>query len=274
MSRLDGQVALVTGAARGIGRSAAILLAQEGAAVVINDLDEAPLRETAAEIERFGGRVHALAASVTSDDFPDAALAAALEAFGRIDILVNNAGYGWSDRVDRTKDDQWQAMLDVHLTAPFRTVRRIVRYWRETGYEPVHAGTQRKIVNVSSVYGTHGASGHVGYSAAKSGVVGFTLSLARELGPEQINVNAVAFGLIETRLTQLVSRDAPVEVRILDQTVRLGAPQEALAAAKSRIPLRRGGSAEEAAGGILLLCLPEANFISGQIVEIDGGMAI
>lgn len=274
MGKLNDQVALVTGAARGIGRCVAMQLAQEGAAVLINDLDEAPLREVAAEITHKGGHAHVLVGSVTADEFADRLVDTALAQFGRIDILVNNAGYEWGGRVDRTTDEQWHAMLDVHLTAPFRITRRLVQHWQEEATEAGHALAQRKIVNVSSIFGTHGAYGHIAYSAAKSGIVGLTLSLARELGPKQINVNAVAFGLIETRLTQVASRENPIEVQVLDRPVRLGMTKEMLIEAKGRIPLRRSGTAEEAAGAIVLLCLPESDYVTGQVLEVDGGMAI
>ena len=275
MKRLEERVALVTGAARGVGKGIALKLAAEGACVVINDLDEAPLREVASILTAQGARVAIVPGSVTDPQFPERFVDAALSRFGSIDILVNNAGYIWNSRVEKTTDEQWNAMLDVHLGAPFRIIRRVVQHWKSTPPIDAAAGAatrHRKIVNVSSISGTHGAVGQIGYSAAKAGLVGLTLSLARELGPDNVNVNAVAFGLIETRLTQEV--DGEVTVDIAGQRRRVGLTRAALDDAKRHIPLRRGGTSDEAAGGVVLLCLPEADYISGQVVEIDGGLAI
>ena len=295
MNKLAGRVALVTGAGRGIGRSVALKLAEEGARVVINDLDEAPLREVASVLEQRGSEAVMVAGSVTDAGFPDRFVDAALGRFGQIDILVNNAGYIWNSRIDRTTDEQWNAMIDVHLGAPFRILRRVVRHWKSTpladpstdpsahpsahpsadpSAQPVGGQPRRhrKIVNVSSISGTHGATGQVGYSAAKAGVVGLTLSLARELGPDRVNVNAVAFGLIETRLTQEIQGETNIEVE--GQLRRVGLFRAALDDMYSRVPLRRGGTADEAAGAVVLLCLPEADYISGQVLEVDGGFAI
>ena len=178
-------------------------------------------------------------------------------------------------------------MIDVHLGAPFRILRRLVRHWRATpladppadpradpSADPISGQPRRhrKIVNVSSISGTHGAAGQVGYSAAKAGVVGLTLSLARELGPDRVNVNAVAFGLIETRLTQEIQGETNIEVE--GQLRRVGLFRAALDDMYSRVPLRRGGTADEAAGAVVLLCLPEADYITGQVLEVDGGLAI
>ena len=275
MKRLEERVALVTGAARGVGKSIALKLATEGACVVINDLDEVPLREVASILTAQGARVAIVPGSVTDPQFPERFVDAALSRFGRIDILVNNAGYIWNSRVEKTSDEQWNAMLDVHLGAPFRIIRRVVQHWKST--PPIDAASgaaarHRKIVNVSSISGTHGAVGQIAYSAAKAGLVGLTLSLARELGPDHVNVNAVAFGLIETRMTQEVDGETTVDVA--GQQRRVGLTRAALDDVTRRIPLRRGGTPEEAAGGVVLLCLPEADYISGQVVEIDGGFAI
>lgn len=273
MKRLDGRIALVTGVGRGIGRALAIQLAREGAVLVANDLDEAPLRETAAAIEAAGGQVLGVAGSVTDPAFAERFVGGALDRHGRIDILVNNAGYIWNSRIESTSDEQWNAMLDVHLGAPFRIVRRVVRHWKqEAAANPSTPGPNRKIVNVSSVSGTHGAIGQIGYSAAKAGLVGLTLSLARELGPLRVNVNAVAFGLIETRLTQEIRGETTIDVA--GHTHRVGLTRAGLDAFRAQVPLGRAGTPEEAAGGVLLLCLPESDYISGQVLEVDGGLSI
>lgn len=272
--RLDGRVALVTGAGRGIGRSIALKLAQEGARLVVNDLDEEPLVALAEQLQAMGTEFVSVAGSVTAPDFPQRFVGAALEQFDDLDILINNAGYIWNSRIEATSDEQWNAMLDVHLGAPFRIIRRTVQHWKAHPLPPEDGNTHRhrKILNVSSISGTHGAYGQIAYSSAKAGLVGLTLSLARELGPERVNVNAVAFGLVDTRLTQEIQGETRISVG--DQTHRVGLTRANLADLHARIPLRRGGTPEEAAGGVVLLCLPESDYISGQVLEIDGGLAI
>ncbi len=271
MRRLEGKVALVTGAGRGIGLQIAIALAREGAKLVVNDLDEAPARDAVRALEAEGAEAICVVSSVTAPEFPDRFVEAALAGFGGIDILVNNAGYIWNSRIDQMSDEQWGAMLDVHLTAPFRIIRRLVRHWKGLPAPAPDAG-HRKIVNVSSISGTHGAAGQAAYASAKAGLVGLTKSLARELGPDRVNVNAVAFGWIETRLTQEIAGETFIDVG--GRRHRVGLPKPALDDLRKRIPLRRGGSADEAAGGVVLLCLPQSDYISGQVVEIDGGLAI
>lgn len=272
--RLDGRVALVTGAGRGIGRSIAIKLAQEGAHLVVNDLDEEPLATLTAELQTLGTHVVGVAGSVTAPDFPQRFIGAALEQFGDLDILVNNAGYIWNSRIEATSDEQWNAMLDVHLGAPFRIIRHAVQHWKSHPLPQEHGDTHRhrKIVNVSSISGTHGAYGQIAYSSAKAGLVGLTLSLARELGSERVNVNSVAFGLIDTRLTQEIQGETRINVG--HQTHRVGLTRAIRDDLHGRIPLRRGGTPEEAAGGVLLMCLPDSDYISGQVLEVDGGLAI
>jgi 3-oxoacyl-[acyl-carrier protein] reductase len=272
MKRLAGRVALVTGAGRGIGRSVALQLAGEGAKIVLNDLDHEPAREVVSLIEAHGGEARAVTGSVTDAQFPQRFIEGALDHFGAIDIVVNNAGYVWNSRIEVTSDEQWNAMIDVHLTAPFRIVRQVVQHWKQLAARDGGAAFQRKIVNVSSISGTHGAAGQVGYSSAKAGLIGLTKSLARELGPLGVNVNAVAFGWIETRLTQEIRGETAVTVAGRDH--RVGMTKAALDDLRNRVPLRRGGSPEEAAGSVLLLCLPESDYISGQIVDVDGGVAI
>jgi 3-oxoacyl-[acyl-carrier protein] reductase len=274
MKRLAGRVALVTGAGRGIGRSVALQLAGEGAKIVLNDLDDEPAREAVSLIEAHGGEARAVTGSVTDAQFPERFVEGALDHFGAVDIVVNNAGYVWNSRIELTSDEQWSAMIDVHLTAPFRMARQVVQHWKQAAARDggAKAAFQRKIVNVSSISGTHGAAGQVGYSSAKAGLIGLTKSLARELGPLRVNVNAVAFGWIETRLTQEIRGETAVNVAGREH--RVGMTRAALDDLRNRVPLRRGGSPEEAAGSVLLLCLPESDYISGQIVDVDGGVAI
>lgn len=238
--------------------------------MVINDLDAEPLREVEAELLAQGAEVAAVAGSVTDSTFPERFVQTAVNEFGRVDILVNNAGYVWNARVEKTTDEQWNAMLDVHLGAPFRIIRCLVQHWKS---EPLdEARPHRKIVNVSSISGTHGAIGQIGYSSAKAGLIGLTLSLARELGPDRVNVNAVAFGWIETRLTQEVRGATAIDIE--GQKRRVGLSRQMMDDLRARIPLGRGAAPREAAGGVFLLCLPESDYVSGQVLEVDGGLAI
>jgi 3-oxoacyl-[acyl-carrier protein] reductase len=271
MGRLDGQVALVTGGGRGIGASAVHQLAAEGVRVLVNDLDAGPADAVAAEVRAAGGEARALAGDVAAEGFAERALGAALEAWGRLDLLVCNAGYIWNSRVDRMTDAQWDAMQDVHLKAPFRLARAFARHLlaqRDAEPEP----PRRALVLVSSVSGTHGAAGQVAYAAAKAGVVGLVKSLARELGPLNVNVNGVAFGFIDTRLTQEIRGETAVEVG--GRRLRVGLLPEFRAQAQASVPLRRLGTPHEAAGAIVLLCLPQAAYVTGQVLEVDGGLAL
>jgi 3-oxoacyl-[acyl-carrier protein] reductase len=266
MSKLDGKVALVTGSGRGIGRAIALKLAGAGARVVVNDLDEAPAAETLAEIKALGGSAIACNGDVTARDFPDRFIGAAIEHFGGLDILVNNAGYTRDGVIQKMSDDQWRAMLDIHLTAPFRILRAAAGFIRGATKEEAANGRpiHRKVVNISSLSGVYGNPGQVNYAAAKSGVIGLTKTMAKEWGRYRVNVNCVAFGPIETRLT-VGETDAAGQVMP-------GMPPEALEALVRAIPLGRAGTPEEAAGAVYLLCLPEADFITGQVLEASGGL--
>jgi len=274
MGRLEGRVALVTGGGRGIGQSLVQQLAAEGAAVVINDLDAEPTAAVVDLIRAAGGRAVACPGDVTSQDFPDNFIACALQAFGRIDILVNNAGYIWNSSVAAMSDAQWDAMQDVHLKAPFRITRALHGYLREATAREAAAGERvyRKIVNVSSISATHGSAKQAAYSAAKAGILGLTRTLAREWGSMNVNVNCVAFGLISTRLTQEIQGETAIMVG--ERTHRVGLTRAILDDLAARAPLGRGGTPAEAAGAILLFCLPESNYITGQIIDVDGGAAL
>jgi 3-oxoacyl-[acyl-carrier protein] reductase len=274
MRRLEGRVALVTGGGRGIGLSLVTQLAAEGAAVVVNDLDAQPTQDAVDAVLASGGRAVACPGDVTADDFPARFVVLALQAFGGIDILVNNAGYIWNSSVAMTSDEQWDAMQDVHVKAPFRIARALHGFLREQTAREMAEGRRvhRKIVNVSSVSATHGAAKQAGYSAAKAGLLGLTRSLAREWGAMNVNVNCVAFGLINTRLTQEIAGETAI--RIGERTHRVGLTRGILEDFAARTPLGRGGTTHEAAGAILLFCLPESNYITGQIIDVDGGAAL
>ncbi|HUN52210.1 MAG TPA: SDR family oxidoreductase [Candidatus Sulfotelmatobacter sp.] len=272
MTKLTGKVALVTGAGRGIGRSLAEQLAAAGAKLVVNDLDSGPAEETVAAIAAAGGTAVACAGSVSAADFPRRFIATALERFGDVHILVNNAGYIWNGPLHKISDEQWDAIQDVHLKAPFRILRELHGFLADKVAAEAREGlrVQRKVVNVSSVSATRGSAGQANYSAAKAGLLGLTRTLAKEWGPLNVNVNCVAFGLIETRLTQPIHGETAVEIE--GQRRRVGLLPQALEAARKQIPLGRAGTPREAAGGIMLFCLPESDYVTGQILEVNGGL--
>ena len=270
---LSGKTAIVTGAGRGIGRALAHKLAAAGAAVVVNDLDPEPVAEAVAAIEQQGGRALGFAHNVTTPEFGERIVAAALEHFGAIDIVVNNAGYTWDNVIQKMSDEQWDAILDCHLKAPFRLLRALQPHWRAASRADAERGEEvfRKVVNVSSVSGTGGNAGQANYAAAKAGVIGLTKTLAKEWGPMKVNVNCVAFGAIETRLTQRVPAGERATVSIDGREIRVGIPAERAAMPGREIPLGRLGTPEEAAGAIYLFCLPESDYISGQTIICGGG---
>src|SRR5438874_3058304 len=202
--KLEHKVALVSGSGRGIGREIALKLASEGARVVINDLDAEPAQQTVADIVAAGGQAAACVGSVTDSGFAERFVGTALESFGGIDIIVNNAGYTWDSVVQKMSDEQWEAMLAVHLTAPFRILRAASSFIREASKREAAEGRDafRKVVNISSTSGVYGNAGQANYAAAKAGINGLTKAMAKEWGRYKVNVNSVAFGLIRTRLTE------------------------------------------------------------------------
>lgn len=274
MAKLTGKTAYVTGSGRGIGRALALKLASEGAAVVVNDLDAEPANAVVDEIAARGGRAIAVVGSVTEADFADRFIDAGLDRFGGVDIIVNNAGYVWDSMIGRMTDEQFDAMIDVHLKAPFRILRAAHRPIAEAVRAEAAEGREviRKVVNISSVAGTGGNPGQVNYSSAKSGVLGMTKTLAKEWGRLKVNVNCVAFGYIETRLT--VASDVKIEMDFDGNKVQVGIPEKVAQGLKSMIPMGRPGSPEEAADGVYLFCTPESNYISGQTIIVGGGISI
>jgi 3-oxoacyl-[acyl-carrier protein] reductase len=272
MTKLTGKVALVTGAGRGIGQAIAVKLASEGASLVINDLDEAPAGDTVAAVEALGGAAEVVLGDVTADDFAERFVAAALDRFGGIDIVVNNAGYTWDGVIQKHTDRQWEAMLAVHLTAPFRILRAASEFIRAAAKREAEAGApvHRKVVNISSISGVCGNAGQVNYAAAKMGVVGLTKALAKEWGRYRVNVNCVAFGLIDTRLTKPRGADDRI-LAMPEGEIRVGIPEEAHRAIVEATPLGRAGTPEDAANAVYLLCTPESDFITGQLVMATGG---
>lgn len=270
--KLEGKVALITGSGRGIGRAIALKLASEGARVVVNDLDEAPAQEVVAAIHANGGQAIACAGSVTAPDFAERFIGTAVQAFKGLDIIVNNAGYTWDNVVQKMTDEQWYAMMDVHLTAPFRILRAAQPVIRALSKKEQEAGPVqvRKVVNISSVAGLFGNAGQTNYSTAKAGIMGMTQTLAKEWGRLNVTVNCVAFGFIKTRLT--VSADNDATALIDGREIKVGVNPGLLSAMERMIPLGRGGSPEEAAGAVYLLCIPESDYVSGQTLMCSGGL--
>ena len=270
--KLEGKVALVSGSGRGIGREIALKLASEGARVVINDLDAEPAQQTVADIVAAGGQAVACVGSVTDAAFADRFVGAALASYGGVDIIVNNAGYTWDNVVQKMTDEQWEAMLAVHLTAPFRILRAASHYIREANKREAAEGRDvfRKVVNISSTSGVYGNAGQANYAAAKAGINGLTKAMAKEWGRYKVNVNSVAFGLIKTRLTE-ADADAGASIDIEGQKIRVGVNPQILKNAEAMIPLGRGGTPEEAAGAVYMFCIPESNYVSGQVLVCGGG---
>jgi len=269
MGLLDGKAAIVTGSARGIGRATAERFASEGAKVLINDLDADVAEQAAGEID---GETAVHAGDLTKPDAADQLVAAAVDAFGAVDVVVNNAGYTWDGVVHRMTDEQFQAMLDIHTVVPFRITRALAPHWREAAKAEIGEGKEvfRKLINVSSISGTMGNAGQANYSAAKAGVVGLTKTLAKEWGQFKVNVNAVAFGFVETRLT--AAKEAGGEMTSPSgEKIELGIPEQMRAMASAIIPLGRPAQPEEAAGPVLFLASPLANYVHGQILNVTGG---
>ena len=272
--KLAGKVALVSGAGRGIGRAIALKLAREGARVVVNDMDEVPATETIVAIEALGGTATACVGSVTDGDFGERFVKTALDVYDGLDIIVNNAGFTWDNVIQKMSDEQFQAVMDVHVTAPFRILRAAAEPIRRFAKAEAAEGREvfRKVVNISSVSGLGGNAGQVNYAAAKAGIIGVTKTLAKEWGRYRVNVNCVAFGFIHTRLSQpLGSETEPVIVG--GREIRYGVqPAMIEALEKQQIPLGRFGTPEEAADGVYLFCSPESNYISGQVITVGGGI--
>jgi len=272
MGKLEGKVAIVSGSGRGIGREIALKIASEGASVVVNDLDDGPAKQTVADIEAAGGTAVAVVGSVTEDGFAERFVGTAVDAYAGLDIVVNNAGYTWDSVVQKMSDEQWDAILDVHLKAPFRILRAAqpvisaaVKAARDAG-ETVPC---RKVVNVSSIAGLGGNAGQANYAAAKAGVTGLTKTLAKEWGRYNVTVNTVAFGVIRTRLTSAASAGGTIDID--GQELKVGVSEQILEAIETQIPLGRAGTPQEAAGAVYLLIQPESDYVSGHTLVCGGG---
>jgi 3-oxoacyl-[acyl-carrier protein] reductase len=273
---LEGRTALVTGSGRGIGRAIAQRLLAAGASVMLNDLDEIALGAAASGFDS-PARVRSIAGDLTHPATPAAVVEATLAAFGSIDIIVNNAGYTWDSVIQKTTDQQFQAMLDIHLVAPFRILRAASEYIRSAAKSEAAAGRRvmRKVVNITSIAGTDGNPGQSGYSTAKAGVLGLTRTLAKEWGRYNVNVNAVGFGLIETRLIVPPAESASATDSTLHMhgaDIKIGVSPAALEALKDRIPLGRLGTPEDAANAVLFFCSPLSDYVTGELLICSGGL--
>lgn len=268
---LKGRAALVTGSGRGIGRAVAEQLAASGAAVMLNDLDAAVAGEAQKALLAMGARVEAMPGDVTAPGFAEKMVEATIGAFGSIDIIVNNAGYTWDNVIQKMTDEQFQAMLDVHLVAPFRILRAASGWIREAAKRETAAGQRvvRKVVNISSVSGTEGNAGQMGYAAGKAGINGMTKTLAKEWGRYNVTVNSVAFGAIGTRLLSPLTDGTTIEMH--GHQIAIGVQPARIEAMPQRVPLGRIGTPEDAAGPVLFFCSPLSDYVTGEVLTCSGG---
>jgi 3-oxoacyl-[acyl-carrier protein] reductase len=269
MFSLKSKVALVTGAGRGIGRAVAEQLAAAGATVMLNDLDPAPLEETAKAITGSAQ----LSGDLTDPAFSQQLVDRTVRELGGLDIIVNNAGYTWDNVIQKTTDEQFQAMLDIHVVAPFRVLRAAAPHLRDMAKREAAEGrrVQRKVVNITSISGTGGAAGQAGYSSGKAAVIGLTRTMSREWGRYNVNVNAVGFGLIETRLIQPLTEESKIEVK--GREIRVGVQPAVLHHVIAGSSLGRAGTVDEAAGAVLFFCSPLSDFVTGEVLMCTGGMS-
>ncbi len=274
-NKLEGKVAYITGAGRGIGQCIALKMASEGANVVINDLTEEPAQDTAEKVQAMGREAEIVVGDVTAADFGDRFIQTGVDRFNAVDIVVNNAGYPWDGVIQKYTDEQFDAMMDVHVKAPFRILKAASNFIRPAAKAEKESGdiVYRKVVNISSFAGLYGNAGQIGYASAKSALIGMTRTLAKEWGRYNVNVNCVAFGYIKTRMTKDLG-DAEAVAQIGDKEITMGVHPDMTKAITSIIPLGRGGEPEEAADAVYLLCSPESNYISGQYVIAGGGLII
>ncbi|MFH2012749.1 MAG: SDR family NAD(P)-dependent oxidoreductase [Pseudomonadota bacterium] len=271
MGLLEGKVAIITGSGRGIGKAIATRFAKEGASVVINDLDPKPAEETAEEIKALGVKAITCVGSVTDPEFPAKLMDTTIKGLGKLDIIVNNAGYTWDGVIQNMTDEQWYAIIDVHLTAPFRIIRAATPYMREVAKAEIKEGkrVQRKIINISSIAGVLGNAGQANYSSAKAGVIGLTKTMSKEWGKFNVNVNAVAYGFVQTRLTGDKTEGASIKVG--DKDVALGVPKAMIDSVPMMTSLGRACTPEEAAGPVLFLASPLADYVTGELIMCSGG---
>ncbi len=274
MRKLENRAAMVTGGGRGIGRGVCLKLASAGAAIVVNDLDASEADSVVAEITANGGKAVSAVGSVTEDGFAETFVKTALDAFGDIHIIVNNAGYTYDSYIHKMSDKQFDAMYEVHAKAPFRILRAVSQHWREVAKLETaeNRSVCRKVVNISSAVALGGNPGQVNYGAMKAALVGITKTLAKEWGRLNVTVNCVAFGYIETRLTEATTERKTVVVD--GNEVTMGVPQASIEGMKMLIPMGRAGTPEDAANGVYLFCSPESDYVSGQVISVSGGLSL
>jgi 3-oxoacyl-[acyl-carrier protein] reductase len=274
MRQLEGRVAIVTGSGRGIGQQIALRLAREGAHIVVNDLDEGPALETIALIEKMGGKAVACNGDAAAKDFGTRIVKTAVDTFGDCHILVNNAGYTWDSVIQKMTDEQWDAIIGLHLSAPFRIMRAFFEHLKVATEIEKKNGQRivRKVVNISSTSGVNGNAGQANYAAAKAGIIGLSKTVAKEWGRYAVTVNAVAFGYIQTRLTRPLNDGENGTIDVDGRQVKVGVQGGRLAAMNQMIPLGRGGTPEEAAGSVYLFCSPDSDYVSGQCLVVNGGL--
>jgi 3-oxoacyl-[acyl-carrier protein] reductase len=266
------KTALVTGAGRGIGRAIAAKLAAAGAKVMVNDLDESALCETEDAFRKAGYKVDHALGDLTDPATPDKLVQATVETFGSLDIIVNNAGYSWDGVIQKTTDEQFLAMLEIHLMVPFRILRAAAPYLKDAAKAEIAAGktVMRKVVNITSIAGTDGNPGQAGYSSGKAGVIGLTKTMAKEWGRYNVNVNAVGFGLINTRLVQPLTGGA-ANMEMHGHQIKIGVQPAMLESVRQACPLGRLGTPEEAAGTVLFFCSPLSDYVTGEVLICGGG---
>ncbi len=272
---LDGKVAIITGAGRGIGKAVALTFAEEGAKVVVSDIDSEPAQETMNEITSAGGKAITYIGDATSSNFAEGIVNAAIEKWGALHILVNNAGFTWDSMIHKMSDEQWDKIIDLHLKAPFRLIRAAKPHFCDAAKAEMgnNGGPPaRKIINISSIAGVGGNVGQANYASAKSGVVGLTKTISKEWARYNVQSNCVAFGFIDTRLTQ--DKEIGNAVETGKEKVALGVPAKQREAFIRMIPMGRPGSVEEAANTILFFASPLSNYVSGQVLVCGGGFSM
>jgi 3-oxoacyl-[acyl-carrier protein] reductase len=272
---LKNNVSIITGSGRGIGRATALLFGQEGAKVVVSDIDPAPANETVADIQKAGGEAVACVGDVAAPDFGEKIVKTAVDNWGALHIIVNNAGFTWDGMIHKMSDEQWDKILDIHLKAPFRIIRAAQPYFCNVAKQELKENGKavaRKIINISSVTGVSGNVGQVNYSSAKAGIIGLTKTISKEWARYNVQSNCVAFGFIDTRLTQ--DKEKGIAVDTGKEKVAVGVPAKQREIFIQMIPMRRPGTVEEAANTILFFASPLSDYVSGQVLICGGGFAM
>mgnify|MGYP001815873270 FL=1 len=272
---LKDKVAIITGSGRGIGQAAAFKFAREGAKVVVSDIDAQPAEETVESIKASGGEAVAYVGDVMGSDFAEGIVRKAADTWGGLHIIVNNAGFTWDSMIHKMPEEQWDKILDIHLKAPYRIIRAAYPYFVNAAKDEMEKEGQavaRKIVNISSVAGVGGNLGQANYSSAKAGIVGLTKTMSKEWARYNVQANCVAFGFIDTRLTQ--DKEKGIEVDTGQEKVAVGVPAKQRDIFIRMIPMGRPGTTEEAAGAVMFFASPLSDYVSGQLLICGGGFSM